>query len=71
MNCLKKSKTLLFIYIISYDICLLIDRLRYPLVGYLGTLILIDVEFIFKYLAVIMICEYFIKRSGQLVKKEE
>ena len=56
---------------LAFNVCLIIDLLRYPMVNYVGTTIIRVLEFTFKYSAIIGISHYFISRSGDLVNKKE
>lgn len=70
LNCIRKTKTRVFYLCIAFNFCLIIDLLRYPLVSYLGTTILLVLEFTFKYAAIITVSYHFIKISGALVSKK-
>ena len=56
---------------LGFNICLIIDLLRYELVSYIGTTILDLLEFAFKYAAIIALSKFYISRSGEIMKKCE
>lgn len=56
---------------LGFNICLIIDLLRYELVSYLGTTILNLLEFAFKYAAIIALSKFYISRSGEIMKRCE
>ena len=68
---LRKTKAIVVLLTLAFNICLIIDLLRYPLVSYVGTTIINVLEFSFKYSAIIGISHFFISRSGDLVTKNE
>ena len=69
--CLRKTKTYALLLSLAFNICLIIDLLRYPQVGFLGETILGILEFAFKYSAIIALSKFFISRSGEIMKSCE
>ena len=56
---------------IAFNIVLIIELLRFPLVGFIGDIILETLQFTFKYSAIISLSKFYISRSGDMMKRCE
>ena len=68
---MRKTKTYALVITLAFNIVLIIELLRFPLVGFIGDIILGTLQFIFKYSAIISLSKFYISRSGDMMKKCE